>query len=190
MYRRWTRDEIEILTVPFGEKTIEVIARQLVRTPSSVAAKAREIGLGASSINLRSIREVAAEIGYAHATVARAIQRLGIVMQKWPALDPGQIVPRVRARFTGGRVRLGIGPADHERLVRYFKEQHTDHAILYREGMQRAPQALWGVKGRPPCCRRCHDPAKPHYLGGWCRQCHNIERGIARRENRPMVYAK
>lgn len=164
--KRWTLDEERTLRSRWGEVSLNIIARELGRSPDAIRARAEALDLGPPTRGM-SLRYFAKWSGFSETKILNAAAAAGI---RIPYAKAGRLRRRKGTHYRPQRsTRYDIGPELGEELL----------TELLKPGFVDRSRA-WGEGGRAAACRDCGTTSRPHKAHDRCRRCYQRARQAAR----------
>jgi hypothetical protein len=161
--RRWTLAEVKYLRWHWGTTSVPALAAHFDRTKISVIRKAADLQLGGVKRGRKSLRQIAAETGYALSTILIAIENLGVNLRR---VDRGDRVAVVKHRH------IVIDIEQEEQILAYLRVK-GGRARLFRDTSLLTERGTWGIGKKPLQCEGCERSDRPHYAKGKCKVCYN-----------------
>ncbi len=164
---KWAKREDAALRAGWGLRDLGDLAAQFDRTPLAVRVRARALGLPLARQGTKSLVELAASTGYDDTRIRGAVARLGMVVDRAPAMF--NAAPPLRGRplaFT----------EEQELEIVAFLATVPDGRKLYSGQASATDSWQWGVGGKPAACIDCARSDVQHAGRGRCRACFQMAR--------------
>ena len=179
----WKHADDKLLSQLWGAYGIVMIARQLGRTPCSIAKRAARNKLGPSLRGSMSLGQFVTQSGYARSRIKNAASRLGLQLRRSKRMS--EKIPRGGRKGKKGR-RILVGDEQQDAILAYLaKIPDGEHVWSGRTGHTRAMD--WGTGGKPAACLKCAKTDRAHKAKGICKRCYRSGSEQAKKRERDRV---